>query len=106
MMTKVIYVEQELKNSVMVLSSDSELCPDSSPVRENQLQHGEFSDQRTSRLSCRGLGEDAVHIGSNEDSPSKKASKVNSPKKDLEADDQTVMKEKKKKSSMKKEGIE
>ncbi|KAF3432705.1 hypothetical protein FNV43_RR23807 [Rhamnella rubrinervis] len=71
---------------------------------ESHLQHGESSDQKTSQLSWRGLGEDAVLIGSNEDSPSKKASKVKYPKKELETDGQTVIKEKKKRDSMEKEG--
>lgn len=105
MMIKIVYIEQEINNSVWALSLDSELCPDSSPVRENQLQHGESSDQKTSRLPWRGMGEDAVLIGSNEDSPSKKASKVRSPKKELEAYVQTALQENKKRGSMKNEGM-
>ncbi|KAF3433819.1 hypothetical protein FNV43_RR24922 [Rhamnella rubrinervis] len=58
MMTKIVYIEQEMNNSVWALSSDSDLCPDSSPVRENQLQHGESSDQKTSQLPWRGMEEE------------------------------------------------
>lgn len=69
------------------------------------MQHGESSDLKISQLPLRGMGEDAVLIGSNEDSPSRKASKEKSPKKRLEADGQAIIKEKKKRGSMEKEGM-
>ncbi|XP_015878598.3 DNA-binding protein BIN4 [Ziziphus jujuba] len=96
---------REFNNSVWELSSGSELCPNSSPKRENHVEHGESSDHKTSQRPLRGMGgRDAVLIGSSEESPSKKASKEKSPKKGLEADGQAVMKEKKKRGSMEKEG--
>lgn len=70
------------------------------------MEHGESSDHKTSQRPLRGMGgRDAVLIGSSEESPSKKASKEKSPKKGLEADGQAVMKEKKKRGSMEKEGM-
>lgn len=79
--------EQELNRSVLTLSSDSELSPENSPIRKNQMHHEESSDKKTSKQI--GKGKDVTLIGSDEDSPSKKAS--------------SSVKEKKK-SSLKREG--
>ncbi|KAF4356575.1 hypothetical protein F8388_006319 [Cannabis sativa] len=87
----------ELKSSVWTLSSDSESSPQNSPIAENDKQDSD--DEKISQ--CIGRGKKAV-LGSSSDSPSKKASKDKSPKKELQEDGLTTIKEKKK-SSLKKE---
>ncbi|PON83720.1 double-stranded DNA binding protein [Trema orientale] len=92
---------RELNHSIWTLSSDSELSPKSSLIRENHMHQEESFDQKT--LEETGKGNDAALIGSNEDSPSKKASKVKPPRKGLEVDGHASVKEKKK-SCVKREG--
>ncbi|XP_060963530.1 DNA-binding protein BIN4-like isoform X1 [Cannabis sativa] len=89
--------DDELKSSVWTLSSDSESSPQNSPTAENDKQDSD--DEKISQ--CIGRGKKAV-LGSSSDSPSKKASKDKSPKKELQVDGLTTIKEKKK-SSLKKE---
>lgn len=90
MMTKEMAFKQA--RSVWTLSSDSELSPENSPIKEDQ----KISEQI-------GEAKDGIHIGSNEDTPSKKASKDKVPRKELEEDDHEPIKEKKK-SSVKRKG--
>ncbi|XP_024017574.1 DNA-binding protein BIN4, partial [Morus notabilis] len=78
--------------SVWTFSSDSELSPENSPIKEDQKISEQISEAK-----------DGIHIGSNEDTPSKKASKDKAPRKELEEDDHEPIKEKKK-SSVKRKG--
>lgn len=75
------------------MSSDSELSPENSPIKEDHKIPEEI-----------GEDEDTVLIGRNEDAPSKKASKDKLPRKELLEDDDAPIKEKKKRSMKIKEG--
>ena len=97
-MTIEIICKQGLNNSVLTLSSDSELSPENSPIRKNDMPHGKASDQNASEQI--GEAEDTLLIGSDDKSPAKKASKDKSPRKGPE----TSIKEKKKRD-VKREGI-
>lgn len=88
---------QEPNASVLTLSSDSESGQGYRPINEDQIHHGESSDQKTSEFQGGAKGDDNALIGSDGESPSKKASKEKSPRKRLKVEGHTAIKEKKNK---------
>ncbi|KAE8077574.1 hypothetical protein FH972_016128 [Carpinus fangiana] len=84
----------ESNDSVWMLSSDSESGRDNSPVMEDNIHHAESSDQKTSEFRGGAKGDDAVLIGSDIESPSKKASKEKSSRKRLKVENTPVKEEK------------
>nr|XP_023906824.1 DNA-binding protein BIN4 isoform X1 [Quercus suber] len=86
---------QEPNASVLTLSSDSESGQGYRPINEDQIHHGESSDQKTSEFQGGAKGDDNALIGSDGESPSKKASKEKSPRKRLKVEGHTPIKEKK-----------
>ncbi|XP_030936941.1 DNA-binding protein BIN4 isoform X1 [Quercus lobata] len=81
--------------SVLTLSSDSESGQRYRPINEDQIHHGESSDQKTSEFQGGAKGDDDALIGSDGESPSKKAAKEKSPRKRLKVEGHTAIKEKK-----------
>lgn len=98
-------VEQEPNPSVFTLSSDSESGQGYRPVNEDQIHHGESSDQKTSEFQGGAKGDDDALIGSDGESPSKKASKEKSPRKRLKVEGHTPIKEKKINENIEKKGM-
>lgn len=90
--------------SVWTLSSDSESGHDSSPINEDHIPHGESSDKKTSEFQGGAKGEDVALIGSDGESPSKRASKVKSPRKRLKVEGHSPIKEEKINENMEKKG--
>ncbi|XP_075650698.1 uncharacterized protein LOC142621265 [Castanea sativa] len=80
---------------VLTLSSDSESGQGYSPVNEDQIHHGESSDQKTSEFQGGAKVDDDALSGSDRESPPKKASKGKSPRKRLKVEGHTPIKEKK-----------
>jgi hypothetical protein len=87
-----------------MLSSDSESGHDNSPVMEDNIHHAESSDQKTSEFRGGAKGDDAVLIGSDIESPSKKASKEKLSRKRLKVEN-TPVKEEKINESMERKGM-
>ncbi|KAK4570932.1 hypothetical protein RGQ29_029697 [Quercus rubra] len=94
----------EPNSSVFTLSSDSESGQGYRPVNEDQIHHGESSDQKTSEFQGGAKGDDNALIGSDGESPSKKASKEKSPRKRLKVEGHTPIKEKKINENIEKKG--
>nr|XP_023906827.1 DNA-binding protein BIN4 isoform X3 [Quercus suber] len=95
---------QEPNASVLTLSSDSESGQGYRPINEDQIHHGESSDQKTSEFQGGAKGDDNALIGSDGESPSKKASKEKSPRKRLKVEGHTPIKEKKINENIEKKG--
>ncbi|XP_030936944.1 DNA-binding protein BIN4 isoform X2 [Quercus lobata] len=90
--------------SVLTLSSDSESGQRYRPINEDQIHHGESSDQKTSEFQGGAKGDDDALIGSDGESPSKKAAKEKSPRKRLKVEGHTAIKEKKINENIEKKG--
>lgn len=95
---------QEPNASVLTLSSDSESGQGYRPINEDQIHHGESSDQKTSEFQGGAKGDDNALIGSDGESPSKKASKEKSPRKRLKVEGHTPIKGKKINENIEKKG--
>ena len=87
------------------LSSDSESGHNSSPINEDHIPHGESSDKKTSEFQGGAKGEDVALIGSDGESPSKRASKIKSPRKRLKVEGHSPIKEEKINENMEKKGM-
>ncbi|XP_062147456.1 DNA-binding protein BIN4 [Alnus glutinosa] len=94
----------EPNDSLWALSSDSESGRDNSPVMEDHIHHAKSSNQKTSEFQGGANGADVVLIGSDLESPSKKASKKKYSRKRLKVDDHTPVKEEKINENMERKG--
>ncbi|XP_027338537.1 DNA-binding protein BIN4 [Abrus precatorius] len=91
---------KESIHSIWTLSSDSESCHDQSPKEEDHIDHAETSQHQRSQFLGREHG-DALVIGNDRKSPSKKASKKKSSQEQIDVESHTPAKEKKIKGSAK-----
>jgi hypothetical protein len=72
---------------------------------EDHIHHAKSSDQKTSEFQGEANGADVVLIGSDLESPSKKASKKKYSRKRLKVDDHMPVKEEKINENMERKGM-